>query len=311
MGLYGRKALKGEGLNPLTTTVMVLFHLFAFAAIFFFSWKAFFVTIALWWVAYGLGIGMGYHRLLTHRGYKTPKWVEYFLTTCGTLALEGGPIFWVGTHRIHHQKSDRDGDPHTPRDGKWWSHMGWIITGKSLHHETEVLNRYVPDLARDKFHVKITEWHWVPQVVVGIALMFIGYFTGGFYGAASFVLWAVFVRVVFGLHSTWLVNSATHMWGSRRFKTRDDSTNNALIALVTFGEGWHNNHHAHPTSARHGLAWYELDFNWIGISILRALGLAKEVKVARLDQPIPGSAVSIEESSLEKQPEFATAAGYD
>ena len=106
----------------------------AVAALFFFTWKALFVAMFLWWVSGSLGIGMSYHRLLTHRGYKTPKWVEYFLTVCATLALEGGPIFWVATHRIHHQYSDQDGDPHSPIDGKWWAHMGWILMGKSNTH---------------------------------------------------------------------------------------------------------------------------------------------------------------------------------
>ena len=128
------------------------------------------VSMFLWWVSGSLGIGMGYHRLLTHRGYKTPKWVEYFLTTCATLALEGGPIFWVATHRIHHQYSDQDGDPHSPRDGKWWAHMGWILTGKSMHHDTTTLARYVPDLAKDKFHVWITKYHYVPMIVLGVIL---------------------------------------------------------------------------------------------------------------------------------------------
>ena len=121
----------------------------------------------LWWVSGSLGIGMAYHRLLTHRGYKTPKWVEYFLTVCATLALEGGPIFWVATHRIHHQYSDQDGDPHSPIDGKWWAHMGWILMGKSMHHDTTTLARYVPDLAKDKFHVWITKYHYVPMIVLG------------------------------------------------------------------------------------------------------------------------------------------------
>ena len=114
-----------------------LFHIGAVAALFFFSWKGLFLAMALWWVAGSWGIGMGYHRLLTHRGYKAPKWLEYFLTTCATLALEGGPIFWVATHRVHHQLTDKEGDPHSPRDGKWWSHMGWIILGKSAAPERE------------------------------------------------------------------------------------------------------------------------------------------------------------------------------
>ncbi|HKD15223.1 MAG TPA: fatty acid desaturase, partial [Candidatus Angelobacter sp.] len=271
-----RRSPADKEINWITASFMAAFHLGALAAFFFFSWKALFISALLWWISGSMGIGMGYHRLLTHRGYKTPKWVEYFLTLCATLALEGGPIFWVATHRIHHQFSDQDGDPHSPRDGKWWSHMGWILTGKSMHHDTSTLAHYVPDLAKDKFHVWITKYHYVPIIVVGVALLVLG--------GLPFLLWGMFLRTVMGLHCTWLVNSATHMWGSRRFKTRDLSTNNWLVALMTFGEGWHNNHHAHPTSARHGLRWYEVDLNWYGIWALKVLGLAKQIKVVRLSE---------------------------
>jgi sn-1 stearoyl-lipid 9-desaturase len=274
--IYGRKV--STGTNRITVIAMTAFHVGAVAAFFYVDWGAILATVALWYIAGSLGIGMAYHRLLTHRGYKTPKWVEYFLTICGTLALEGGPIFWVATHRIHHQHSDHEGDPHTPREGTYWAHMGWILTGKAMHHDTQVLRRYVPDLAKDPFHVALTTWHWVPQVVVGLGLLA--------FGGIPYVLWGVFFRTTFGLHCTWLVNSATHIWGSRRFQTRDDSTNNWLVALLSFGEGWHNNHHAHPVSARHGLAWYELDINWIGIKALEKLGLAWDIKVAKINQDL-------------------------
>ena len=275
--MYGRKYQKG--LNGITAAAMVAFHIGAVAALFFVTKGALLAALILYFVAGMLGIGMSYHRLLTHRGYKTYKWVEYFLTFCGTLALEGGPIFWVATHRIHHQKSDQEGDPHTPREGAWWAHMGWILTGEGLHHDAAILSRYCPDLCRDRVHVVLSNWHWVSNVIVGLGLLA--------FGGIPYVLWGIFFRTTFGLHCTWLVNSATHLWGSRRFATRDDSTNNWWVALITFGEGWHNNHHAHPVSARHGLAWYELDINWIGISTLRLLGLAWDVKVARIAQPVP------------------------
>jgi stearoyl-CoA desaturase (delta-9 desaturase) len=126
--------------------------------------------------------------------------------------------------------------------------------------------------------VALTTWHWVPQVVVGLGLLA--------FGGIPYVLWGVFFRTVLGLHATWLVNSATHLWGSRRFVTRDDSTNNWWVAMLTWGEGWHNNHHAHPVSARHGLAWYEIDFNYMGISALRAMGLAWDIKVAKINQTL-------------------------
>jgi stearoyl-CoA desaturase (delta-9 desaturase) len=257
---------------------MTVFHAGAVAALFFADAGAILAALVLYVVAGMLGIGMAYHRLLTHRGYKTYRWVEYFLTWCGTLALEGGPIFWVATHRIHHQHSDHDGDPHTPREGTWWAHMGWIVSGDGLHHDASVLARYVPDLVRDRGHVFLSRWHWTSNVVVGLALLA--------YGGLPYVLWGIFFRTTVGLHATWLVNSATHKWGSRRFSTGDDSTNNWWVALLTFGEGWHNNHHAHPTSARHGLAWYEVDFNWMGIRILEALGLAWDIKVPRNRQVV-------------------------
>jgi fatty-acid desaturase len=279
-----RKNAKADGeINWVTASFMIAFHIGAVAALFFFSWKVLVLAIFLNWVATSLGIGVGYHRLLTHRGYKAPKFVEYFLTTCATLALEGGPIFWVATHRIHHQFSDQDGDPHSPIDGKWWSHMGWILMGKSMHHDTTTLARYVPDLAKAKFHVWITKYHYVPMIVLGVVLLAIG--------GIPWVLWGIFLRTVFGLHFTWLVNSATHSWGTRRFATRDLSTNSWWVAVLTFGEGWHNNHHAHPVSARHGLAWYEIDFNWYAIWIMNKIGLAKQIYRAKLPSKNSGNEV--------------------
>jgi sn-1 stearoyl-lipid 9-desaturase len=270
--LYGRK--NSTGINWVTVVAMIAFHALSIAAFFYIDVGAILTAAFLWWVTGMLGIGMGYHRLLTHRGYKTPKWVEYVLTLCGVLALEGGPIFWTATHRIHHQHSDQDGDPHSPREGTYWAHIGWIFTGKAMHHDTSILAKYVPDLSRDRVHVLLTSWHWVPQVVLGFVLLAIG--------GIPYVLWGIFFRVTYGLHATWLVNSATHKWGSRRFVTRDDSTNNWWVALLTWGEGWHNNHHAHPVSARHGLAWYEVDLNYYGIKTLELLGLAWDVKVAKI-----------------------------
>jgi stearoyl-CoA desaturase (delta-9 desaturase) len=280
------------GINWGTAIAMGLFHVGAIAALFFFTWPAFFVAIFLWWISGSLGIGMSYHRLLTHRGYKTPKWVEYFLTWCATLALEGGPIFWVATHRIHHQFSDEEGDPHSPIDGKWWSHMGWIIMGKSMHHDTTTLARYVPDLTKDKVHVWLTKYHYTSNIILGVIL----YAIGGW----PWLLWGVFARVVVGLHATWMVNSVTHLWGSRRFATKDLSTNNFMVAIVTFGEGWHNNHHAHPVSARHGMTWYEVDMNWYGIWALNKLGLARHVYKVELDNlpPKPALVRDVEASAV-------------
>ena len=264
-----------EKLNWTTTLVLVVLHIGAIAALFMFSWRLLAITAVLYWLTIGLGISLGYHRLHTHRSYKVPALFEYFFAVCGALTLEGGPIFWVATHRIHHQKSDQHGDPHSPRDGAWWSHVGWILLGEAKHNNTRLMSKYAPDLAKKPFYVWLNNYHWLPTVLLTGLLFAIG--------GVPLVLWGICVRIVVGLHATWLVNSATHMWGSRRFTTKDDSRNNWWVALLTFGEGWHNNHHAHPTSARHGLAWYEFDPSWIQISILKFLGIAKSVQVAKVD----------------------------
>ncbi|MBI4908276.1 MAG: fatty acid desaturase [Acidobacteria bacterium] len=261
-----------------TAIVFAIFHAGAIAAFFYFDWKPFLASTIALFLLLSWGIGMGYHRLLTHRSYVVPKWIEYFLTICATLTLEGGPLFWVGTHRIHHQNSDKPGDPHSPRDGAWWAHILWMVYGTANHNNTGEFMRYVPDLSKDRFHRWLNTYHYVPLTVLGILL--------GFFGGLPWVLWGVFFRVTVGLHFTWLVNSATHLWGPRRFETRDDSRNNAFVAAVTFGEGWHNNHHAHPNSAKHGLAWYEVDITWYQIRLLEMFGVATKVKVVAIDEKL-------------------------
>ena len=202
-------------MSYLTCVVLVWFHVQAVAALWQFTWTNLFVALFLYWVAIGLGISMGYHRLHTHRGFKTSKLFEYFLAVCGTLTLEGGPIFWVATHRQHHQHSDQALDPHTPRVNGFWAHIGWILFGEAHHNDTALMSRYAPDLAKDPFYRWLTTYHWVPLTVLGFTLLAIG--------GWPLVNWAIFLRVVVGLHATWLVNSATHMWGRRRFATKDDS----------------------------------------------------------------------------------------
>ncbi|HKX82860.1 MAG TPA: fatty acid desaturase [Pyrinomonadaceae bacterium] len=258
-----------ERLNWSTIIGVTVFHVLAVAALFTFSWQNLAAAAVLWWVAGSWGIGMGYHRLLTHRGFKAPKWLEYFLSICGTLALQSGPLTWVTTHRIHHAFTETDRDPHSPRNGTYWAHMGWIFRGTAQNNPWPVMVRYCPDITKDRFQVWIDKYNYVPIIVVGIALFALG--------GLSMVLWGVFVKTVIGWHSTWLVNSATHLWGTRRFETRDDSRNNGLIAAITFGEGWHNNHHAYPRSAKHGLAWYEFDVNWVQIWLLEKIGVIKNV----------------------------------
>lgn len=245
------------------------FHILAVWALFNFSWVNLAVTVAVWWISGSWGIGMGYHRLLTHRGYKAPRWLERFLATCGTLAVQSGPVAWVTTHRIHHAFTETDKDPHSPRNGTYWAHIGWIFRGTAQMQPQSAVRKYSPDLIRDPYLLFIEKYYWLTSVIAG-ALLFI---VGGW----SMMLCAIFFRTVVGWHFTWLVNSATHLWGSRRFETRDDSRNNGLVAAVTFGEGWHNNHHAYPRSARHGLTWREFDPNWLQIRALEMLGIIQDV----------------------------------
>ncbi len=283
----GRTAAVSDGLSWPMLLLIGLFHAGALAALFLFTWQRLLVMAGIYILAINVGIGMCYHRLLTHRGYQVPKWLEYLMTFFATLSLEGGPIFWVSTHRVHHQLSDKEGDPHTPREGGWWAHAGWVLFGQSLHAQTEALSRYAPDLSRDRFHVWLSEYHWLPISLSAVLLLGGGWYWGGFVNGIAMLLWGVFLRVTIGLHATWLVNSATHMWGRRRFNTHDDSRNSWWVALLTGGEGWHNNHHAHPVSARHGLTWYEIDPNFWGIWLLSKVGLARKVQVAKFDPANP------------------------
>ena len=257
-------------------TAVTIFHILAVWALFTFSWQNLLAAAITWWIAGSWGIGMGYHRLLTHGGFKTPKWMEYFLTACGMLGLQSGAITWETTHRIHHAFTETENDPHSPRGGTFWSHMGWIFFGDAQNQTEATMQRYAPDLMKDKVHVFLNKIYWVVPVIAGVILFYVG--------GWSMVLWGIFLRQVIGWHSTWLVNSATHLWGTRRFETRDDSRNNGLIAALTFGEGWHNNHHAYPRSAKHGLTWYEFDVNWVQIKALEKLGLVKKVYAYKLEK---------------------------
>jgi stearoyl-CoA desaturase (delta-9 desaturase) len=260
---------KSQKIQWNTIISVILFHVAAVAAFFTFSWQNLAAFTLLWWVANSLGIGLGYHRLLTHRGFETPRWVEHTLAFFGTIALQSGPISWVTTHRLHHAFTETDKDPHSPAGGFWWSHIGWIFKGTAQVQSEVTMTRYSPDLMKERVHRVMNDYYWVSSVVAGIACFLIGGWT--------MVVWGVGLRTVVGWHTTWFVNSVTHTWGSRRFDTRDTSTNNGLIAALTFGEGWHNNHHAYPRSARHGLTAREFDFNWLQIRLLEKLGLATNV----------------------------------
>lgn len=234
-----------------------------------FSWAAIGLTIFLHWVTGGLGITLGFHRLVTHRSFQTPKWLEYFLVFCGSLACQGGPIEWIGLHRHHHAYSDHEVDHHSSTRGFWWSHMGWMFYEVPAKKE---LDRFTKDIAGDPVY-QFLEKYFLP---VQISLAAVLFALGGW----SFVVWGIFVRLVLVYHCTWFVNSATHKFGYRTYDAGDRSTNCWWVALLTYGEGWHNNHHAYQYSARHGLRWWEIDMTWMTIKLLKALGLADKIKLA-------------------------------
>jgi len=252
-----------------TMFFVAAFHIAAIAAVFTFSWQNLAATLVLWIIASSWGVGIGYHRLLTHRGFTTSKWMTRFLATCGTLGLQSGPISWVTTHRLHHAFTDTDKDPHSPRNGVWWSHIGWIFRGTAQNQPLATRQRYSPDLMKDPYLRFINKYYYFTTLILAVGLFAVGGWT--------MVIWAIVLRIVLSWHFTWMVNSATHLWGYRRFDSRDDSRNNILVAAVTFGEGWHNNHHAYPRSAKHGFVWKEFDINWYQLQLLEKLGLIKDV----------------------------------
>ncbi|HET7747011.1 MAG TPA: fatty acid desaturase, partial [Vicinamibacteria bacterium] len=261
----------GKKLDWVNVSYFAAIHVAALWAPFHFSWSAFGVFFFLWWLTGSIGICLTYHRLLTHRGFKVPKPLEYLLTVCGMLASEGGAILWVARHRYHHLFSDRPRkDIHTPKDGFWWSHMGWILCKIDLE-DRDVERQYAPELVADPVHRVLNRAHIVPNILVGLAL----YAWAGW----GMVVWGVFLRMVVNLHATWFVNSAAHTFGYRTFDTPEGSTNCWWVGLIAWGEGWHNNHHAFQRSARHGHEWWELDTTWMVIRALAAMGLARDIQL--------------------------------
>jgi sn-1 stearoyl-lipid 9-desaturase len=249
-----------------------LLHLAALLALFpaNFSWAAVGVAIVLHCLTIGLGISLGFHRLATHRSLKVPKWLEYFFVLCGTLAGQGAVKGWVGYHRMHHLYADQAGDPHDSSQGFFWSHISWLMHTVPMRDE---LPRFTKDIANDRFYDFCHNYYIPLQVALGVLL----YQMGGM----PFVVWGIFVRLFVGFHATCFVNSACHTFGYRLHAVADTSTNCWWVALLTFGEGWHNNHHAHQSSARFGSRWWEIDLVWWVIRSLEQVGLATQVKTTK------------------------------
>ena len=259
-------------LSWISVAFFAAFHILALLAPWFFNWKALGLMVFLHWLTGSIGICLGYHRLLTHRSLQVPQWLEYVLATIGSLAMEGGPIFWVAGHRLHHAHTeDIEKDPYSAKKGFWWSHILWLVYPQKQFFEYESYRKYAPDLDRHAYY------RWLDkkssflflQVILSIFL----YALGGW----SFVIYGTFLRAVLLWHSTWLINSASHIRGYRTFPANDNARNLWWAAILAYGEGWHNNHHARPRVAKAGHKWWEIDMTWWAIQVLQALGLAKKV----------------------------------
>jgi stearoyl-CoA desaturase (delta-9 desaturase) len=272
---------KAPGVRPdwFIIAWFIVIHVIALATPFFFISKGAVLTSVVLYYATGMiGITLGYHRLLTHRSFKAPRWVERALATFGVLALQRSPLEWVGHHRMHHAGVDTDKDPHNARRGFWWSHLGWMCYTRPEFSDPVKLRRFARDIAADPYLNWLTG-HWVQvgmQVALGLALLLLG--------GLDYMLWGIFVRLVVVYHVTWFVNSAAHIWGYRNYETEDISTNCWWVGILAFGEGWHNNHHAQQDVAPAWRRWWEFDLTWQVIKLMRAFGLASGVK---MPPPLP------------------------
>lgn len=264
------KSGQSFALNWTSVGFFAAVHALALLAPWFFSWSALGVALLLHWLFGSIGICLGYHRLLTHRSFQVPKPLEYVIAIIGALALQGSPIFWVAGHRIHHlHTEDFDKDPYSARRGFWWSHMLWLFYKRPEFFDYNSYRKFAPDLDRDPFYRWLDRSFLWLQIPLGVLL----YLLGGW----SFVIYGMFVRAVLLWHSTWLINSATHITGYRSHYCKDNSRNLWWAALLTYGEGWHNNHHAYPNVAKAGWKWWEIDMTWWAILLLKKLGLAQKV----------------------------------
>ena len=270
---------------------LMIVHLLALLAFvpWLFSWTGVILAVLGHFVFGMLGITIGYHRLLTHQGFTCPKWLEYTFAMLGICCLQDSPARWVAVHRMHHKHSDEQPDPHSPFVGFFWSHVGWLLVANRDHDHVTHYERYARDLLRDRFYLRLERYQlWFYVYGAHVLLFLLGglafgwlatgqYFAGLQFGL-SLLVWGVFVRTVFVLHGTWAVNSVTHLWGYQNYNTGDNSRNHWLVALLSHGEGWHNNHHADQRSAQHGHKWWEFDMAYRVICILELVGLAKDVK---------------------------------
>jgi stearoyl-CoA desaturase (Delta-9 desaturase) len=252
--------------NWVTSIPFFLIHLLCFAAIFTgITWTAVGIFAVLFF-GRAIFVTAAYHRYFSHKTYKMNRFWQFAFAFAAQSSAQKGVLWWASIHRQHHRASDTPDDPHTPKDGFWWSHVGWILSDK--HNETDF--NAVKDFAKYPELRFINKHNWIGPWTVAIAAFLVGGWSGlvvGFFWS-TVLLW----------HSTFLVNSASHVFGRRRYETDDTSRNSLLIALVTGGEGWHNNHHHYPASARQGFFWWEVDPTWYFLRVCSWLGIVRDLK---------------------------------
>ena len=276
-------------INVPVLTTFVVAHALAAVAWFCFSWSAFIMTIVMVVATTILGIGLGYHRLMSHAAFRCPPWLAKILVTIGALSVQGEPDYWAGFHRVHHSKVDGPEDQSSPYLTKGvvrqflYSHIGWMFIGDDF----KPYKTHAPQRVREGRYFALLNRRWfylVMQVIQAALFTLLGLAIGGWRGAASMFLWAFAFRIVFVWHCTWLVNSATHMWGSRPYEdqlpkdTLDRSGNLWWVALLTGGEGWHHNHHIKPRAANFGNTRWSFDPGWWIIWTLSKFGLAWDLQ---------------------------------
>lgn len=289
----GEVSTQASVIQKIIMTIAVVFPFLGFVATIAMTWSVgwmgwlYLNMLIVGWMLGGIGITIGFHRLLSHRSFEACWPVRAFWVAMGSMAVQGSPLVWCAVHRRHHEMSDHEGDPHSPHvhDGGWFNalkgfihaHMGWLFAAKWI---TTNQQRYVPDLTKDRMLVMFdkTYFFWVFLSLV-IPLAIGGLVTMTWQGALLGFIWGGLARVFVVHHVTWCINSVCHVFGQREFESGDHSRNNLICGILAHGEGWHNNHHAFPTSARHGLKWWQFDISWLIIRAMQFCGLVWNVKL--------------------------------
>jgi stearoyl-CoA desaturase (delta-9 desaturase) len=256
-----------DDVDWLMSAPFLLIHAVVIVGVFLvpFSWPAFAAGVALYFLRM-FGITAGFHRYFAHRGFKTGRVFQFILALLGTLASQKGVLWWSGHHRHHHKRSDLEGDVHSPKDGVFWSHMGWVMSSKWEDTPDAQLREFAkyPEL------LWLNRWWYVPPVALGVVTWLVGGWIALF--------WTFAVSTVLLYQATFCINSMAHLWGSRRYQTTDTSRNNLLLALMTMGEGWHNNHHHYQSTANNGFFWWEVDLSYAILKVLSWFGVVWDLR---------------------------------